>query len=112
MFSGVNPRQLKQVMKQMGISQEELNASQVIIKTPEKTLVFDSPEVQRVVMQGQETFQIVGSYSESESPVNVSISDEDIQIVSEQAGVSKNEAMKALDNSKGDIAQAILDLSK
>ena len=111
MIPGVNPRQLKQMMKQMGMSQEDIEATEVIIKTPEKIYKFDSPEVQKVTMQGQTTFQIVGSYSETESEFEANISDDDVKMVSEQAGVSENEARKALDETKGDIAEAIVKLS-
>ncbi len=112
MIPGVNPRQLKQMMKQMGMSQDDLSASEVIIKTPEKTYVFESPDVQKVTMQGQTTFQIIGEFKIQESEVRVSISKEDIDLVKEQAGVSDDEAVKALDESRGDIAQAIINLSK
>lgn len=112
MLPGVNPRQLKQAMKQMGISQEEIDATEVIIKTPDKVLKFTNPSIQKVGMQGQISFQLSGDYVEEELQVEVSISDDDINVVSEQAGVSKDEARKALDNTNGDIAQAILDLSQ
>ena len=48
------------MMRQMGMSQEELDAIQVIIKTSDKELVFNAPNVQKVTMQGQTTFQIMG----------------------------------------------------
>ena len=112
MIPGVNPRQLKQVMKQMGMSQEDFEATQVIVKTPTKTLVFDNPDLQKVTMQGQVTFQLVGEYTESQEPVAISISEDDIETVIAQAQVSKEEAMKALDESDGDIAQAIINLSE
>jgi len=57
-------------------------------------------------MGGKETFQISGDIIES------SINDEDIKTVSEQAGVSEEEAKKALKESSGDLAEAILKLKK
>ena len=111
MIPGVNPRQLKQMMKQMGMSQEDIEASQVIIKTPTKNIVFDNPSIQKIGMQGQITFQLSGDFREEEASVEVAISEEDISVVSEHAGVSKDEARKALDKANGDIAQAIVNLS-
>lgn len=111
MIPGVNPKQLKQMMRQMGMSQEEINASQVIIKTPDKEFIFDSPDVQKVQMQGQTTFQIVGEYREEESKIEVNISKEDIKTVADQARVSEDEAKKALEENNGDIAEAIVSLS-
>jgi len=112
MIPGVNPRQLKQMMRQMGMSQDEISTDEIIIKTKEgKQLIFKNPNVQKIVMQGQTSFQITGDYSEIERSINISISEEDIKMVSEQAGVSIDEARKALENTKGDIAQAIVNLS-
>lgn len=112
MIPGVNPRQLQQMMRQMGMSQEELDATQVIIKTPAKTLIFDNPSVQKITMQGQTTFQLGGDFREEVEALKVEVSDEDIKMVSEQAGVSKDEARKALDEVNGDIAQAIVNLTE
>ena len=120
MLPGVNPRQLKAMMKQMGMSQDSIAAESVIIKTREgKTYVFQAPDVQKISMQGQISFQITGSYKLEEGnkevlakkSFDVTISEDDVELVSGQAGVSKVEARKALENSKGDIAEAIVSLS-
>lgn len=107
MIPGMNPQMIKQAMKKLGIKQEEIPASEVIIKTPEKNIVISNPSVTKINMQGQETFQIVGKISE-ESP----ISEEDIETVSRQANVSKEKARKALEKSNGDLAEAILSLKQ
>ncbi len=112
MIPGVNPRQLKQMMKQMGMSQDDLSVTELIMKTADgKTLVFQNPEVQKITMQGNTSFQVSGSYTEQVESAKITISDEDIEMVSSQAGVSKEEARKALDEVEGDIAQAIVNLS-
>jgi len=112
MIPGIDPRQMKAMMRQMGMSQTELDASEVIIKTGDKEIVFSNPNVQKIVMQGQTTFQIAGSYEERDLKVKIEISNDDIKMVSEQAGVSHEEAQKALENSNGDIAEAIVSLSE
>ncbi len=57
---------------------------------------------------GQESFQITGEVSEQGSKPE--ISDDDINIVIEQAKVSKEEAITSLEETNGDIAEAILKL--
>ena len=59
-------------------------------------------------MMGQETFQISGNIGEREISSEPEINDDDINTVAEQANVSKEDAIKALDESKGDLAAAIL----
>lgn len=102
---GMNPRQMNKMMQKMGIRQEEIDASEVIIKTSGKNIVIKNPSVTKVDMMGQKTFQIMGEITE-ESP----ISEEDINTVAEQANVSKEEAKKALIENQGDLAQSIISL--
>ena len=45
MFPGVNPRKMQQMMKRMGIQQQEIDAQEEIIKTKDKQLVFSQPQV-------------------------------------------------------------------
>src|SRR3989344_6127524 len=103
MFQGINPKMLKQAMKKMGIKQEELDASEVIIKLKDKNLVFKNPKVSKINMMNEESFQIVGGYQE-ESNAN----EEDIKIIVEQTDVSEKEARKALDKNKGDMAKSLI----
>ena len=103
----MNPRDMQKVMKRMGVKQEEINASEVVIKCSDKELVISNPQVLKVNMMGQETFQISGEISE-----RTSLNEEDIKTVMEQAGVSREEALKALEESGGDIAEAIISLKE
>ncbi|OYR56713.1 Nascent polypeptide-associated complex protein, partial [Halorubrum sp. E3] len=55
---GMNPRKMKQMMKQMGIDVEELDAERVVIETADgDDLVFDGAQVTKMDAQGQETYQ-------------------------------------------------------
>jgi len=110
MIPGVNPRQLKQMMKQMGMSQTDVDATEIKITTKDgKILIFENPSIQKVVMQGQETYQINGTPTRVEEvKLEISISDDDIEMVASQAKVSKEEAKKALGETNGDIAEAIV----
>ena len=105
MIPGMNPKQMQKAMQRMGIKQEEIDASEVIIKTPEKNLVIKNPSVTKVDMMGQKTFQVMGEVTEESL-----ISEEDIKTVSEQANVSEQEAKEALQKTSGDLAEAILKL--
>ena len=112
MIPGLNPRKMQQMMKQLGIQQVDIPATEVIIKTPDKLLVITKPSVQRVNMMGQETFQISGEIEERSSSTTPDISEEDIQTVMEQTGVDKPTAQNALEQANGDLAQAIMNLNK
>ena len=112
MFQGINPKKMQQMMKQMGIQQIEIDAVQVIIKTEDQELVFDNPQVSKVNMMGQETYQIVGTPIVREMDSTPDISQEDIDAVVEQANVSEEDAREALLESEGDIAAAIMKLQK
>ena len=110
MFPGMNmnPRQMKMAMQKMGIKQDELDAVRVVIELKDKKLVFDSPEVSKVNMMGNSSFQVVGDYVEESLESSPEITDEDIQTVMDQAGVSKEEAISAIESAEGDLAEAIL----
>ena len=60
MFPGINPREMQKAMKRLGIRQEEIDANLVIIKTHGGDIIIKNPQVSRVNMMGQETFQIAG----------------------------------------------------
>lgn len=103
---------MQQAMKRMGIQQVDIPAVKVIIQTEDKELVFSHPTVAKVNMMGQETYQIVGEAEERSLSFTPEISEDDIKTVMEQTGVSKEEAQKAIEEAKGDLAEAILKLQK
>lgn len=107
----MNPKQMRQAMKQMGIKQDDVSATEVIIKTPEKDIVIVNPSVQRILMQGQESFQVSGDVKEQEIDKTPDISDEDIEMVMSQANCSREEAKAAIEICEGDLAQAIIELN-
>lgn len=110
MIPGMNPRKMAQMMKRMGISQQEIDATEVIIKMLDKELVISNPQVSKVNMMGQETFQIIGNVEERAISSEPDISEEDIKTVMEQTGASEKEAKKAIERNNGDLAAAILEL--
>jgi nascent polypeptide-associated complex subunit alpha len=110
MLGGMNPHQMKKMMKQMGISQEEISAEEVIIRGNGKEIVITNPQVVKIKMGGNDSFQITGQVSEREGGSEpVKFSDEDVEIVVAQTGCTAGEARQALED-EGDIAKAILKL--
>ncbi len=112
MIPGMNPRQMQSMMKKMGIQQQEIPATRVIIQTESKNFIVNSPSVQRVNMMGQDTFQVSGDVSEEVLEQKITITDEDIQTVASQANVSEEKAKQAIESANGDLAQAILSLTE
>lgn len=108
MMPGVNKRQMEQMMRRMGIKQQELDVEQVIIKCSDKEIIIDNPQVSRVNMMGQKTYQIVGEEYEKGIDTTPDINEEDISTVMEQANVSKEDAIKALEDTSGNLAEAIM----
>jgi len=110
MFPGMNPRQMQQAMKKMGIQQTEIEAKEVIIKTADKELVFTNPQVAKINMMGQATYQVIGEPEERALSTEPDISEDDIKTVMEQADVDKKTALAAIKKHKGDLAEAIMEL--
>ncbi len=107
---GMNPRQMKKLMRQLGIRMEELEGvKEVVLKLEGKEIVLKEPTVTVMVVQGEKTYQIVPKSEEVREAIE--IPEEDIQLVMEQAGVDRETALKALKETKGDIAEAILKLT-
>lgn len=106
----MNPRKMKQMMKQMGISIDEIDdVEEVIIRTPDREIIFEDAVVTIMNAQGNQSFQIVGT--PEERPRAISIPDSDIELVVAQTGKSSEDAKAALEECNGDLAEAIVKLS-
>ena len=101
---------MNQMMRRLGISVKNIdNVEKIIIQTDSKEYIFENAEVSVMEAQGQKTYQIIGNpiiKERSEDTLK-----EDIKLVMDQTGKSEEEAKKALKESNGDIAEAILKLS-
>lgn len=112
MIPGMNPRQMQKAMQRMGMQQVEIDdAEQVIIKCATRNIIINNPSVSKVKAMGQETWQIMGEESEEAIDTTPEINAEDIQTVVDQANCTKEEAKKALEENKGDIAATIIQLN-
>jgi nascent polypeptide-associated complex subunit alpha len=101
-------------MDRLGVSAQPLtDIEEVVFKLKDKELVVKNPTVTMLDFQGQKIFQVVGETleeREAKAPEEAKprIPEEDVTLVAEQAGVSLEEAKAALEETGGDLAQAIL----
>ncbi len=111
------------MMKQMGMNMNELgDIKRVILQGDNKEIVIEGPQVTSINVQGTKMYQIAGG-RETERKIQVTgdletapekeplvLPEEDILLVAQQANVSMEKAKAALENSDGDLAQAIIKL--
>jgi nascent polypeptide-associated complex subunit alpha len=111
MMRGGN-REMRRMLDKMGLDMKTMdNVEEVIIKTDTKELYLVKPQV--IEMKGKDStiFQVVASDIEEKQREVPSFKEEDIILVMQQANVSREKAVQALTESKGDMAQAILGLT-
>ena len=115
---GFNPRDLRRMMKKMGISLEELKAVRVVVELEDGSrLVVEEPQAMVMKARGQPPVLYVSGEMRREEPSKgeegeaPAFTEEDVALVAEQAGVSLEEARRALEETGGDIAEAILRLT-
>lgn len=103
---GMDPKNMQKMMRQMGIKSEEIKASKVTIELSEggRLVVFE-PSVVQIEMQGEKSFQVSGKVSEEQEA-----GEDDLRMVMEASGCSREEAQNALRETGGDIAEAIIRL--
>ena len=106
MMPGMDAKGMGKMMAQMGIKTEEIDAVKVIIELKEggKLVVFE-PQVVQIEMKGEKSFQISGKVQEENEA-----GEDDIKMVMEAAGCSREEAQNTLKETGGDIAEAIIRL--
>ncbi len=94
------------MLQRMGLRVEEIRAKRVVIEQEDGTkLIFENPQVMKTAVQGQVAYQIVGT-----PRVEEEIREEDVELVMQKTGASREEAVRALKEADGDIAEAILKL--
>lgn len=107
MLPNMNPAQMEKLMRQMGIQSHEIPAKRVVIELEEGNLIIEQPQVTEIRMQGQTSFQIAGQVTKEDR-----MKEEDIALVMEKTGCTREQAMEALAQNNGDIAEAILRLEQ
>jgi nascent polypeptide-associated complex subunit alpha len=108
MMRGGN-RDMRRMMDKMGLDMTEIpNVQEVIIKTDKKEIIIAKPAVTEMKAKDNSIFQVVADSYEEKELENPIFSDQDIELVCQQAGVDKEQAINALNESEGDLARAIL----
>jgi nascent polypeptide-associated complex subunit alpha len=111
MMRGGN-REMRRMLDKMGLEMKDLgDIEEVIIKTETKEIYLIKPQI--IEMKGKDNtiFQVVATDIEEKKRDVPIFKEEDIILVMQQANVTKEKAVQALTDAKGDMAQAILDLT-
>ena len=106
----IDSRSAKRMMKSMGMKIDGIsNVQQVTIKTEQKEIIIEYPDVTVMQLKGEKVFQVSGGdVSERVIRKEAFIREEDVQLVASQTGKSYEEAEIALKETKGDLASAII----
>jgi nascent polypeptide-associated complex subunit alpha len=111
MMRGGN-RDMRRMLDKMGLDMKDLGTiEEVVIRTETKELYITKPQV--IEMKGKDStiFQVIATDIEEKQRDIPMFKEEDIILVMQQANVSKEKAIHALTDTKGDMAQAILSLT-
>jgi len=108
----ISDRQARRVLERMGVDIEPIpEVKEVIIRTSSKDIIIKNPDVSEMKAKGVRVFQVMGEVIEEKVIEAPKFTEEDILLVAQQANVSKEVAAKALEESNGDLAKAILKLT-
>lgn len=111
MRRGINPREARRMMQRMGMNMETVeDVTEVVVKTPNRDIVIERPEVAILQVQGQRIYQVAGGTVHEKAPERKTstVSEEDARLVANQTGKGIEEARKALEETGGDLGKAIL----
>uniref|UniRef100_UPI0000683474 conserved protein (MTH177) n=1 Tax=Methanothermobacter marburgensis TaxID=145263 RepID=UPI0000683474 len=99
-------------MKQMGMDMKDLRGvEEVVIKLKRKEIIIKNPKVNVMEFMGQKTYQVTGKARERSLEAEMEIPEDDIELVMNQTGASREDATRALQETGGDLAEAIMRLS-
>lgn len=108
----MDPRQMQMMMRKLGINVTELaDVQEIVIRTATKDYIFDEASVSIMKAQGTETWQVSGTPREVDHEVKLKVSDDDVAMVVQQTGCDEATARATLDETGGDLAEAIVRLS-
>ncbi len=110
----IKPKDIDKMMRSMGIHVENLDATEVLIKLSSgDSIVVRDPQVSLMRVGGEEVYQVMGRSERLSSTVEAySPSDDDVSLVASQAGVDFETARRALIETQGDLAEAIIRLKE
>jgi len=105
-------RRTRRMLERMGLDVKPIqDVEEVVIRTAEKDLIIKDANVSEINAKGMRVFQVIGNDIEEVEREKPTYTEEDILLVAQQAGVSREAAEAALAETGGDLAQAILRLT-
>ncbi|HEX9916003.1 MAG TPA: nascent polypeptide-associated complex protein [Candidatus Bathyarchaeia archaeon] len=116
----MDSRRARRMMQQMGMKMDELgDIKRVILQSDTREVIIEGPAVTSMNVQGQKMYNIVGGKETTRKPEAEAeeaaveepapaVPEEDVLLVAQSANVSMEKARAALEQSGGDLAQAIL----
>ena len=114
----MNSREVRRMMAQMGIKTTDMtDVNKVTLHGLNKDYVISGASVTIVEAQGEKYFQITGQMKEvpksiQQQKAEKSFPEDDLKLIMEQTGVSREKAIAALSKADGEVAQAIIDLTQ
>ena len=100
------------MLEKMGVNLEEIpDVEEVVIRTATKDLIIKRATVSQLKSKGANIYQVMGEDVEEVIREKPKYKEDDVLLVAQQAHVSSERAKVALEESSGDLAQAILKLS-
>lgn len=111
----ISPREARRLMNRMGVKMEALDGvERVVIYMSGKELLIEEPSVMVMEVGDQKVFQISGKISErtvekaEEVLEKPEVSEDDVMLLASQTGVTVEEARRALEESGGNLASALM----
>ena len=116
MLPGISSRQARRLLQKLGLQMKEFEGVKEVILRMEdgRELVVESPLVYQLASKDLSMLNIIGKLVERKATAEeeISLSEEDVELIMQQTGASRDEAIQALIESGGDLAEAILKLQE
>ncbi|MGC9009254.1 MAG: nascent polypeptide-associated complex protein [Sulfolobales archaeon] len=107
-------RDLEKQLRKLGVKISSIDGvNSVLIETKDKEIILENPQVIVMEFKGQKIYQIIASSEKTidltqQSSGSLEITDEDVEFVAQQTGLSREEAKQLLIRAGGDIAKALM----
>ncbi|MCC6062793.1 MAG: NagC family transcriptional regulator [Desulfurococcales archaeon] len=106
-------RDLERQLRRLGVKISNIdNVKTVLIEAGDKEIVLEDPQVMVMEFRGQKIYQIISGkekiISLTAHQETKTYTDEDIEFIMSQTGLSREKAKELLEKAGGDIAKALM----
>ncbi|BBE41514.1 nascent polypeptide-associated complex protein [Conexivisphaera calida] len=112
----ISNRQARRMMEKMGLNVEEIEGVKEVIMQMEggRMIRVKDPTVYKLRTKEKDIaiYNVMGKEEVAEGEEEFTLSEEDVKLVMEQTGVTRDQAIQALVEAGGDLAAAILKLQQ